>query len=114
MDLCQNTYGVAPEKLNIGTAFCGYEFDGASALGASCAACKVNQQNYGPYIKPRVNRQGWTRKFDRAAGVSYLVDPGRFGFITYNDMSSTADKTSHILKQRSFGGVFLWELNADL
>jgi len=35
------------------------------------------------------------------------------GFITYEDASSTGSKTRYIMKQRRFGGVFMWELSAD-
>jgi hypothetical protein len=35
------------------------------------------------------------------------------GFITHDNAASTNRKTRYILKQRGFGGVFMWELSAD-
>ena len=113
MDLYQTIYGVPPAQLNIGTPFYGYEFDGANALWAACSNCAVNQQNYGPYIKPLINHQGWQREFDDAAKSPYLVNSTLPGFISYDDSASTGHKTRYILKQRGFGGVFMWELSAD-
>jgi chitinase len=113
MDLYQTTYGVPAAQLNIGTAFYGYEFDGVSALWGACSTCAVNQQNYGPYIKPLINHHGWQREFDDAAKSPYLVNSSLPGFITYDDTASTDRKTRYILKQRGFGGVFMWELSAD-
>ncbi len=113
MDLYQTIYGVPPAQLNIGTPFYGYEFDGASALWAACSNCAVNQRNYGPYIKPLINHQGWQREFDNAAKSPYLVNSTLPGFISYDDSAATNRKTRYILKQRGFGGVFMWELSAD-
>jgi chitinase len=113
MDLYETTYGVPPAQLNMGTPFYGYEFDGVSALWAACSNCAVNQQNYGPYIKPLINHQGWQREYDGAAKSPYLVNSTLPGFITYDDIASTSSKTRYVLKHRGFGGVFMWELSAD-
>jgi len=114
MDLYQNIYGISPSQMNVGTPFYGYEFDGSNALWASCGACTgVNQQNYGPYIKPRINHEGWEREFDNSSKSPYLVDSTLPGFITYDDGASTTRKTLYVLKQRGFGGMFMWELSAD-
>ncbi len=113
MDLYQNVYGVSPAEMNIGTAFYGYEFDGVSALWAACSTCSVNEQNYGPNIKPLINRQGWVRQYDETAKAPYLINSTLPGFITYDDPASTNRKTRYILDQRGFGGVFMWELSAD-
>jgi len=113
MDLYQTIYGVPPAQLNMGTPFYGYEFDGASALWQGCNSCVVNQQNYGPYIKSLINHQGWQREFDKSAKSPYLVNSTLPAFISYDDSASTSRKTRYILKQRGFGGVFMWELSAD-
>jgi chitinase len=113
MDLYANTYGVPLGQLNIGTPFYGYEFDGADALWAACSGCAVNQQNYGPYIKSLLRSSDWKRGLDKSAQVPYLVSPTLSGFITYDDKASTSRKTRYVLKDRGFGGVFMWELSAD-
>jgi chitinase len=112
MDLYQTQYGVPLAQLNIGTPFYGYEFDGVSALWQTCNGCGT-QQNYGPYIKPLIGQQGWQEEFDNSAKSPYLVNSTLPGFITYDDRASTNRKTRYILKQRGFGGVFMWELSAD-
>jgi len=117
MDLYANQYGVPLEQLNIGTPFYGYEWDGTDQLWGQCSTCASSSPNYAPYIKDLVNKQGWTRNFDDLAIAPYLTNPdieslGVPGFITYDDESTTARKTSYI-KKRGFGGVFMWELSGD-
>jgi len=34
-------------------------------------------------------------------------------FITYDDESTTALKTTYVMKNRGFGGMFMWELSGD-
>jgi chitinase len=118
MDLFETTYGVPAEKLNIGTAFYGYEFDGAQNLWNYCTNCDTTtfSQNYGTYIKQRINKMGWTAYRDSVAKVPYLLNGGiggQSGFITYDDATSTAAKVNYALGKRGFGGVFMWSLDAD-
>jgi len=113
MDLYENTYGVPLAQLNIGTPFYGYEFDGVDTLWAPCSGCKVNQQNYGPYIKPLLHSSAWKKENDKSAKSPYMVNSTSPGFITYDSAASTSSKTRYIMKQRGFGGVFMWELSAD-
>lgn len=113
MDLYANTYGVPPAQLNIGTPFYGYAFDGVDALWAACSGCTVNQQNYGSTIKPLLHSSDWTRESDTNAKSPYLVNSALPGLITYDNATSTSKKMRYILKERGFGGVFMWELSAD-
>jgi chitinase len=113
MDLYADIYGVPLAQLNIGTPFYGYEFDGVDALWAVCSGCAVNQQNYGDYIKPLMHSSAWQKQSDKSAKSPYMVNSTLPGFITYDNPSSTGSKTRYILKQRGFGGVFMWELSAD-
>jgi GH18 family chitinase len=57
----------------------------------------------------------WTANFDDLAQAPYLLDPGDepFGFITYDNPSSTSAKVAYALSQRHLGGVFMWELSQD-
>jgi chitinase len=111
MDLYANQYAVPREKLNIGTPFYGYEFDGTDQLWAQCSTCVNSSPNYAPYIKDLVNQQGWTRNFDDEAMAPYLTNPDIPslhvpGFITYDDEFTTAVKTIYVMKHRGFGGMF--------
>ncbi len=119
MDLFEKDYGVPKDKLNIGTAFYGYEFDGVSSLFEFCPhydCSNTNSQNYGTYIKQRINQMGWKRHYDAASRAPYLLqeDPTQVpGFITYDDAASTARKARYVLHQRNFGGIFMWDLSGD-
>jgi len=113
MDLYANTYGVPPAQMNIGTPFYGYVFDGVDALWAACGKCSSNQQNYGSYIEPLLHSSEWKKEFDKSAASPFMVDSSADKFITYDNESSTAAKTRYVMKERGFGGVFMWELSAD-
>ena len=118
MDLFEKTYGVPRQKLNFGTAFYGYDFEGAKALWDICNCGKTTTSvNYGTDIKPRINHLGWKSYFDNLAQAPYLLRDGSGqappGFVTYDDASSTAAKTTLVLDTRKMGGIFMWELSAD-
>jgi chitinase len=112
MDLYENQYGVPRAQLNIGTPFYGYEFDGVDTLWAVCSTCVNSSENYAPYIKSRINQQGWAWNFDGAAHAPYLTNTTIPGFLTFDGPGSTAHKIRYV-KNRGFGGVFMWELSAD-
>ena len=112
MDLYENTYGIPVAQLNIGTPFYGYEWDGVDTNWALCATCASYSWNYGTYIKQRINQQGWTWGGDPAARAPYLTNSTIPGFLTYDGVGSTKQKIAYV-KQRGFGGVFMWELSAD-
>lgn len=118
MDLFANIYGVPADKLNMGTAFYGYEFDSTQQLWDACTDCgnTTFTVNYGTDIKPRINQMGWVRRRDGAAKSPYLLNQGvggQPGFISYDDAQSTTTKVNYVLGQRGFGGVFMWSLDAD-
>jgi chitinase len=118
MDLYETTYGVPIKKLNIGTPFYGYEWVGTDQLWGQCTGCPSYSWNYATYIEDRINQLGWTRNFDDVAVAPYLTNPdiagvGLPGFITFDGASTTARKTTYVIKERHFGGMFMWELSAD-
>lgn len=117
INLYQNTFGVPAEKLNIGTAFYGYQFKDVAALWAFCPSDNCQNtisENYGTYIKQRINGMGWTSKYDGVGRAPYLLESsGANGFITYDDVASTERKTVYVLGVRKLGGIFTWELSAD-
>jgi chitinase len=114
LNLYLNQFHVPPEKINLGTAFYGYEFP-AAGLSQSCKCEKTTQsRGYGNYIKQRIDQAGWVRHFDNVAMAPYLVhaaDPA--ALITYDDAESTARKVIYALEVRDLGGVFMWEIAAD-
>jgi len=112
MDLYENTYAVPTAQLNIGMPFYGYEWDGVDKLWTSCPTCTSSAQNYGPYIKPRINAQGWKNHTDTVAKAPYLTNSTIPGFISYESVSSTTRKVQYV-KSRGFGGVFMWQLAGD-
>ncbi len=112
MDLYQGNFGVPVSQLNIGTPFYGYEWDGVDTNWTSCSSCVSTSQDYGTYIKQRINQQGWRNWYDSAAAAPYLTNSTTSGFITYEGVSSTTNKVKYV-KSRGFGGVFMWELSAD-
>ncbi|HEV2695653.1 MAG TPA: glycoside hydrolase family 18 protein [Verrucomicrobiae bacterium] len=114
VNLYLNKFGVSPEKINLGTAFYGYEFPAEAISVEWKPGRSVKSRNYGPYIKQRIDRDGWRRRFDSISMAPYLVhetDP--VSFITYDDPQSTARKVIYALQVRDLGGVFMWELSAD-
>lgn len=113
VDLFEKQFQVPREKLNVGTGFYGYEFARASKLWASCGcADSTTSVDYGTYIKPRINKLGWSARVDKSAKAPYLLRAGG-GFITYDDVRSTARKVTYALGERDLGGVFMWELAGD-
>jgi chitinase len=114
MNLYLNKLGVPPMKINLGTAFYGYEFP-VGQLHESCNCDKTTySRGYGAYIKARVDKEGWVESVDPVAMAPYLVhgDVAR-GFITFDDAESTARKVEYALDMRGLGGVFMWELSED-
>jgi len=112
MDLYESSYGVPVSKLNIGTPFYGYEWDGVDTLWTACSTCVSYSWNYGTYIEQRINKLGWTEQYDSAAAAPYLTNSTIPGLITYDGIASTKNKVRYV-KTRGFGGVFMWELSAD-
>jgi chitinase len=114
MNLYLNQLGVPPEKINLGTAFYGYESP-ASQLNDPCDCGKTTfSRNYGSYIKSRIGNNGWTGHLDPLAMAPYITNAaGTPGFITYDDPASTARKVVYALQVRDLGGVFMWELSED-
>lgn len=114
IDLYEKTYGVPAQRLNIGTAFYGYEFDGVGKVWGSCGCGRnTTSRNYGTYIKPRIGKLGWTARIDKRSKAPYLLHQGTPGFITYDDAASTTRKVDYVLGTRELGGVFMWDLSAD-
>jgi len=103
-------------KMNIGTPFYGYFYQNVSALFGPCTDCgdTVLSENYGTFIKQRINAKGWRTYYDLYSLVPYMLRAdGKPGYITYDDTFSTYYRVWYSLWQRGTGGTFMWSLDAD-
>ena len=108
--------GVPVAKINIGTPFYGYFYQNVSALFGPCTNCEntVLSENYGTFIKQRINAKGWQTFYDLYSLVPYMLRAdGKPGYITYDDSFSTYYRVWYSLWQRGTGGTFMWSLDAD-
>lgn len=112
-------------QLNMGTPFYGYYYTNINQLFGLCpnaaytadGECDDNTVltvNYGPNVKPLVDRHGWRTYYDPIALVPYMLKiDGSDGYITYDDPVSTYLRVSYSDWDRGMGGTFMWSLDAD-
>jgi chitinase len=112
-------YSVPAAQINLGTAFYGYAFD-VYGLWAFCANDQLCGNKGAPtviysQVEQLLKTGDWSENFDDLASAPYLLDPSApmFGFITYDNPSSTSEKVSYALSKRHLGGVFMWEISQD-
>ena len=116
-----NDLGVPAAKLNMGTPFYGYfylnltqVYGRCTLVYGECGYAAVPSENYGTFIKQRINTLGWTAYFDEGTMVPYLLrTDGQPGYITYDDALSTYTRIWYSEWQRGLGGGFMWSLDAD-
>lgn len=116
IDIYLNAVGVPAAQLNMGTPFYGYLYENVSALWGSCTNCAntVISENYGTFIKQRINQKGWRTFYDTYSLVPYMLRTnGKPGFITYDDTFSTFYRVAYSVWRRGLGGSFMWSLDAD-
>jgi len=124
MNIYLNKLHLPASQLNMGTPFYGYYYTTVAGLWATCpnldpttGDCPndtVLSENYGTFIKQRVNQQGWVRQYDLIALVPYLLRAdGGPGFITYDDPLSTYLRVWYSDWDRGLGGTFMWSVDAD-
>ncbi len=115
---------VSPEKLNMGTPYYGYYYTNVHQLFGVCPNAAhtsdgncdwaVLTENYGTYIKQRINQLGWETFYDPIALVPYMLrTDGEAGFITYDDSFSTYYRTWYSDWAKGLGGTFMWSIDAD-
>jgi len=116
---------VPAKQLNMGTPFYGYYYTAINHLFEKCPPWVLNNNgnscgntvtslNYGPNIKPLINRDGWYTQYDPRAYVPYMLRVnGRDGYITYDDPFSTYYRVWYSDWARGLGGTFMWSLDAD-
>jgi chitinase len=116
IDIYVQQLNVPPFKLNIGTPFYGYFYENVSSLFGPCTDCgdTVLSENYGTFIKQRINAKGWETFYDNYSLVPYMLRAdGKPGFITYDDPFSTYYRIWYSVWERHLGGSFMWSLDAD-
>ena len=111
-------YAVPAAKINLGTAFYGYAFD-VEGLWFFCSNHNLCGNQGAPTVTysqvEQLLKLGWTENWDGLAEAPYLLDPNfpTFGFITYDNPTSTKKKVQYAIGQKHLGGVFMWELSQD-
>jgi chitinase len=116
IDIFVNDLAVPPAQLNMGTPFYGYWYENVSALRGSCTNCTntVISENYGTFIKQRINQNGWRTYYDTHSLVPYMLrTDAKPGYITYDDAFSTFYRVAYSVWRRGLGGSFMWSLDAD-
>lgn len=117
-----NDFLVPASKINMGTPFYGYLYTDVSAefgsclplIQDSCGNNRVPSENYGTFIKQRINQMGWKTYHDVQALVPYMLrTDGQPGYITYDDALSTYTRIWYAEWERGLGGGFIWSLDAD-
>jgi chitinase len=115
---------VPANQLNMGTPFYGYWYKNVNELFGVCPNSLVTKdgdcngevisQNYGTWIKARINHDGWYTTYDPIALVPYMLRlDGSDGYITYDDSSSTFRRVLYSDWILGLGGTFMWSLDAD-
>ena len=119
-----NDFLVPASKINMGTPFYGYFytyntnvrelFGSCDPLGVNSGNNLVPSENYGTFIKQRIDKLGWTAYVDPRSLVPYLLrSDGQPGYITYDDALSTYTRIWYSEWGRGLGGGFIWSLDAD-
>lgn len=105
-----------PRKLNFGTAFYGYEFDGVRAFGERYAKDGCKDLSYAKIetILAKPAHGGWRLMRDsEVGGAPYLLREDPDALISYDDEASTRSKVEVVIRDRHMGGIFAWRLGRD-
>jgi chitinase len=115
---------VPGKQLNMGTPFYGYHYTNINQLFGLCPNAATTQDgecdntvltvNYAPWVKDRINKDGWETLYDPIAYVPYMLKKnGSDGYVTYDDFFSTYFRVWYSDWERGLGGTFMWSLDAD-
>ena len=112
--------GVPAHKIGLGAAFYGKsrEAESAEKNGLNqpqVSGSKATAGQGGGYTKMKnefINKNGYTRYWDRHAKAPYLFNPETKVFITYDDERSIRMKAKYIRKYK-LAGIFFWEYFSD-
>jgi chitinase len=116
--------GVPREKLGIGVAFYGKNSIAATADGHGLGDKRAptvagvrapgipGGSGYSNLKDSVVNKNGYTRYWDKDAQAPYLFNASNKQFVTYDDEKSTKLKAKYV-KKNKLAGVFFWEYFSD-
>ncbi|RXZ80929.1 glycoside hydrolase [Paenibacillaceae bacterium] len=111
--------GVPDYKLVLGVPFYGKGWEGCEPPGqySTCAGPSAGQWEKGIYDYTEletnyVDKNGYTRYWNDAAKVSYVYNPEKKIFITYNDRTSMIYSAS-LVKTLNLAGTMNWEVSGD-
>ncbi|GEM_PF-373962 len=118
VDYIVTTRGVPASKVIFGTPFYGYEYTNIEnlydACPGTCGAANVLYLDYKVIATTYMTAgSGWTYHWDAGSLVPYLTKDAGAGIITFDDVTSIADKVSYAITTRNLAGVMMWDLNAD-
>ena len=107
--------GAPPEKLLIGAAMYGREFDEVQPLhdGLYQPYGHYRGEHSWPELKRDfIDRNGYVRHWDARAQAPWLWNPSKRAFITYDDPQSVAARAAYVEAQH-LGGIMYWEVQQD-
>lgn len=106
--------GVPMEKIVIGAAFYGRQWDGVPDVKHGlCQMAKTTGgfgKHYGELVENYIGKNGFVRYWDDEAKAPWLFDGS--SFITYDDKESLGCKIEYV-KQMGLAGIMCWEYSND-
>jgi len=109
MNYILNTRNIPPEKVNLGLAFYGHEFNASQYNGSSTGGSV--SPIYSNIIQSINN--GWEYYWDDIGKVPYIQNPTHTKVVTFDDTASIRLKCEYALS-RNLGGVEIWALGYDI
>lgn len=116
--------GVPANKLGIGVAFYGKAIDASStenngllqprapAVAGTPATSAGQAGGFTRLKETAIDKNGYTRFWDKKAQAPYLFNPEKKVFISYDDEKSVKLKAKYVRKHK-LAGIFFWEYFAD-
>lgn len=99
--------GILKEKLLMGLAFYGIEFNADRFYAAATGGGQIVYRD----IITKTGR-GWTYNWDDVAKVPYFQDGAKTKLISFDDSVSIKTKCDYV-KVQNYGGVIMWALGQD-
>ena len=101
------SHGASASKVMIGLPFYGQQFNSTNLYATSTGGGEIMYTNAVADLS-----NGWTRVWDDAPKVPYLLNPGRTNVVSYDDTLSIQYKCDYAVGNR-LGGAFIWEITED-
>ena len=112
--LYAQTYGVPPEKINLGVPFYGHTFTECTSPGMPHKGSDTTHFPEGGafYYSILALKEKCTRAWDDRAKVPYLVNTSWNLFISYDDEESVGHKSRYVVDNGA-RGLIIWEITGD-